>query len=94
MSWSKIMKYSIFFYILILFFINCNQNEPGVKEIVKVKQGLVLLRFNAPFMPELMKLNDMELFIVACNSLRVSSKKMLELIKKEDPIFYKKLNEN
>ena len=45
-------------------------------------------------MPDLMKLNDMELFIIACNSLRVSSKKMLELIKKEDPIFYKKLSEN
>ncbi len=69
----------------------CSHATPSPDDLVRVKKAFLQLRFNAVFLPNLRDREDKELFEMSCRSNRVNCTEVLQLLKKQDPQFYKKL---
>ena len=73
------------------FALRCSPAVPNQGDLERVRSLFLELRFNAVLMPTLREKNDSELFELSCRANRVNCMEVLELLKKEDPAFHKKL---
>ncbi len=88
----ELMKLLYIFCLSCFLLLNCTRPEPKVRDLKRIKEYFISLRFNVPFSSELMKWNDMELLAFTCTMMRLEYKQVLEILKKEDPKFYRIIN--
>ncbi len=77
--------------ILLILLGSCLAVDVSKEDVNRVKKHFLELRFQATMNPELANLKDIDLFQLSCKNQRVNCKRVLEILKKEDNEFYRKL---
>ena len=75
--------------------LTCGEDPPPDKEdLQRVKNSFLRYRFHSVLIPALQGKTDMQLFQIGCLTNDVECSLILDMLKKEDPSFYKKLTES
>ena len=90
---KKILRLSLFI-VSCYFFAACSKPLPNDEDLKRIQSSFLKLRFNTVLIPELRGKKDKELFELSCRMNRADCPKVLKLLKKKDPNFYKKLESN
>lgn len=67
------------------------QAEPEQSDVTRVKEYFLQLRFQSAFQPALQSKSDQELFQLSCKANRVDCDRLLQMLKEQDPDFYRTL---
>lgn len=74
-------------------FITCGAADPTIEDMKRVRKNYLDLRFQKPFNSTLAEMNDEKLMKLSCAQNHVNCDLVMELLKKNDPEFYKKYQE-
>ncbi|GIX43327.1 MAG: hypothetical protein KatS3mg129_3060 [Leptospiraceae bacterium] len=77
----------------IFLFLSCSA-EPNKTDLERVVKNFLQLRFQSELDKNLKQYTDYELFQLSCKNNRVKCDKVLKMLEKDNPEFYKKLLES
>ncbi len=85
--------YRIFILFIFFVMIGCSA-EPNKIDIDRVVKHFLELRFQSRIDSNLKKYSDYELFQLSCTNMRVKCNKVLNILEKEKPEFYKLITQS